>query len=200
MKKIFILIILFFIPVTSFSKTLDAKISYDWVEMAQSERESLVYDIVNSLSKSDYVPNKISKKNFKDTFNTYLKDKNTKLHYYQASSRILNTDEYRISGFFKGNLLIMYAIQYNNDKLHNYYYDAFGKLRFVDYISNDYPHYPYFSKQFYRDGKVVAYFYYLSENMQFIFDDKFKFKGVWQNKNMYDINGKIKLTRGEFSY
>ena len=200
MKKLFIFFIIMFIPISVYAKTLDAKISYDWVSMAQNDRNSLVDEIVSSLSKSDYVPDKFSKKTFNNTFKIHLKDKDNKLHYYQASNKILRTNKYKISGFFKSNLLIMYALQYNDDILHNYYYDVFGKLRFVDYISYDYPKYPYFSKQFYRNGKVVAYFYYLNENMQFIFDDKFKFKGVWQNEKMYDLNGKIKLTRGEFSY
>ncbi len=200
MKKLFIFFIIFLFPISVYAKTLDAKISYDWVSMAQTDRNSLVNEICDSLSKSDYIPSKISKQDFKAAFNDKLKDKNTKLHYYQAASKVTYTDDYKISGFFKGNLLIMYAIQYNEDVLHNYYYDSFGRLRFVDYISYNYPNYPYFSKQFYRDGKVVAYFYYLSDNMQFIFDDKFKFKGVWQNKNMYDINGKVVLTRGEFNY
>ena len=200
MKKIFVLFLIFFMPISVFAKTLDAKISFDWVEMAQNDRNSLINEICDSLSKSDYIPNKFSKQEFKTSFKNKLKDRNTKLHYYQATSKILYTDEYKISGFFKGNLLIMYAIQYHDDMLHNYYYDSFGKLRFVDYISYNYPNYPYFSKQFYRNGKTVAYFYYLSDNMQFIFDDKFKFKGVWQNKNMYDINGKVILTRGEYNY
>lgn len=187
-------------PLSASAKILESHVTYDWISMAQTDRETLVNEIINSLSTSDYVPNKISKKEFKKSFDIYLKDNENKIHYYQAKNRILATEKYNISGFFKGNLLIMYAIQYKDDILHNYYYDAFGHLTFVDYISYDYPSYPYFSKQFYKNGKVVAYFYYLSDNMQFIFDDKFKFKGVWQNKNMYDLNGKIILTRGEFNY
>lgn len=200
MKKLFIFFIIFLFPISAYAKTLDAKISYDWVSMAQSDRDTLVSDIITSLENSNYVPDKISKQDFKNTFKVYLKDTEAKLHYTQALSKIVYTDKYKISGFFKGNLLILYALQYNEDRLHNYYYDVFGKLRFVDYISHDYPKFPYYAKQFYRNGKAVAYFYYLSDNMQFIFDDKFKFKGVWQNENMYDLNGKIQLTRGEYSY
>ena len=200
MKKLFILLVIFLIPISVCAKTLDAKISYDWVTMAQNDRDSLVNAITKSMTESDYIPNQIPKKIFKDTFKIYLIDKNTNLHYYQAKSKITKTDNYKISGFFKGNLLILYAIQYNNDKLHNYYYDAFGKLRFVDYISYDYPNFPYYTKQFDRNGKAAAYFYYLSDNMHFIFDDKFNFKGVWQNEKMYNLNGKIQLIRSEYSY
>lgn len=200
MRKFFILIVIFFIPIAVTAKTFDAKISYDWVKLAKNDRITLVHEIVNSLSKSDFIPDKFSKQDFKNTFAVYLKDKDSKLHYIQAKNKIKNTNEYKISGFFKGNMLILYALQYDNDLHHNFYYDVFGNLRFVDFISDEYPAYPYYSKQFYRNGNTVAYFYYLSDNMQFIFDSNFNFKGVWQNEKMYDLNGNVLLTRGEYSY
>ncbi|MBQ9245921.1 hypothetical protein IJ818_05740 [bacterium] len=200
MKKLFILLSIFFFQLSVSAKVLDANVSYDWISMAQSDRESMVSEIVSELNNSDCIPDNLTKKQFNNQFKDQLKDKENKLHYYQAKLKFLSTNDYNISGFFKGNILIMYAIQYRNDILHNYYYDVLGNLRFVDYVSYNYPEFPYFSKQYYRDGKVAAYFYYLNDNMQFIFDDKFKFKGVWQNKSMYDLNGKVVLTRGEFNY
>jgi len=179
---------------------LDGNITYDWIEIAQSDRESMVSEILDELNNANCVPRKLAKKNFKTDFKIFLKDKDYKAHYYQVKNKIHSTKNYDITGFYKGKVLIMYALKYNDDDLHNYYYDVFGNLRFVDVLSSNYPIFPYYSKQFYRDGKTVAYFYYLSDNMQFIFDNNLKFKGVWQNKYMYDLKGNVILTRGEFTF
>lgn len=89
----------------------------------------------------------------------------------------------------------MYAIQYKNKPRTAYYYSGFGKLRYVDEISDNYPNFPYYSKQYRADGTLAGAIYFTSRDMQYIYEPDGKFKGVWFKEKMFDINAKQILTR-----
>ena len=104
-----------------------------------------------------------------------------------------------MAGFFKkfggDNVLYSYALQPKEDMKHAYYYSALGHLAYVDNISDNYPNFPYYSKQYRANGKLAGAIYFESRDMQYTYDPKGKFKGVWYKEKMYDINGKEILSR-----
>ena len=76
-----------------------------------------------------------------------------------------------------------------------YYYDALGNLRYVDKFSENYPNFPYMSKQYRVNGTLVSAIYFMDEDLQYMYNSDESFKGVWYKDKMYNIDGKQTLTR-----
>lgn len=89
----------------------------------------------------------------------------------------------------------MYAIKYNNTPEHVYYYNGLGTLRYVDEMSDNYPNYPYFSKQYRSNGKLAGAIYFVSKDLQYVYKPNGNFKGVWYRDKMFDSEAKLILTR-----
>ena len=96
---------------------------------------------------------------------------------------------------FKRNLLISYAVQYKNNLRSVYYYDALGNLRYVDKFSENYPNFPYMSKQYRANGVLVSAIYFMSHDMQYMYNHNAEFQGAWYKDKMYDRHAKQILTR-----
>jgi len=138
---------------------------------------------------------KYKKKEFKKTYKNHLKDEDFKRHYMLVKNNVNETDEENLCGFYKGRTLISYAIQYKSDLKTVYYYDAFGKLRYVDKLSDNYPNFPYMSKQYRANGTLVSAIYFISHDMQYMYNKDKSFKGAWYKDKMYDRHAKQVLTR-----
>ena len=100
--------------------------------------------------------------------------------------------------FNSKKVLLIYAVQYKNNLQKIYYYDALGNLRYVDEISDNYPNFPYFSKQYTRNGKLVSAIYFISKDMQYMYEPNGEFKGLWYKDKMYDRRGKQTATRSNW--
>ena len=128
-----------------------------------------------------------------------MKDENYRAHYRQISAGRKETAEENMSGFFtkfRGQeILYSYAIQPKKDLRHVYYYSAKGNLAYVDDISENYPNFPYHSKQYRSNGKLAGVIYFETRNIQYMYAPNGKFKGIWFKDKMYDANGKELMTR-----
>ena len=124
-----------------------------------------------------------------------LVDINVAEHYFEAKEGITETNEYKLSAFFHGKLLISYAIQYKKNPRTVYYYDALGHLKYIDMISENYPNFPYWSKQYKVNGKMISAIYFVSHDMQYMYEPDGEFQGVWFMDKRYDRNAKQDLTR-----
>ena len=195
MKKNFLLIIIFFMANICSAEVLEGSANFDWINRSQIQRDAYIINVKETISADESMPSSYTKEAFKDNFSPYLKDASSQKHYALAINKVNETSDYKIAGFFRGSLLIMYGIQYKDDMKHIYYYDVYGNLRYIDIMSNNFPNFPYYSKQYKNNGKCVGIFYYLSEQIQFIYTPKYEFKGVWQGKDMYDKKAKKLLTR-----
>ncbi len=202
MKKNLILLLLFVIilspSIASEQIALNGNINFDWVTKTQLERDTNIEDIRKTLY-SDNPISKYSKKEFRNTYKDYLKDKNTKQHYIQVLSGIKETETENIAGFYalKDKILYAYAIQYKNNPMTVYYYDTLGNLRYVDKFSDNYPNYPYYSHQYYANGKLISSIYFTAYDTQYMYKNG-KFIGVWFKDTMFNSKAKKIMTRTNY--
>ncbi|MBQ3819439.1 hypothetical protein II810_03225 [bacterium] len=205
MKKIFaILIFLLVGNVTlcsdigslneSKSPVLTANIVFDWLDITQIDRDAVIEKYRSELFPEDTVY-KYKKKEFKSLYKDYLKDSDYKRHYMLVSNNVKETNDENLCGFYRGRLLISYAVQYKNDLRTVYYYDMLGNLRYVDKMSENYPNFPYMSKQYSVNGTLISAIYFMSHDMQYMYNSDETFKGAWYKDKMYDRHAKQRLTR-----
>ena len=202
MKKNLILLLLFVIilspSIASEQIVLKGNINFDWVTKTQLERDTNIEHIRKTLY-SDNPTSKYSKKEFRNTYKDYLNDKNTKQHYIQVLSGIKETETENIAGFYalKDKILYAYAIQYKNNPMTVYYYDTLGNLRYVDKFSDNYPNYPYYSHQYYANGKLISSIYFTAYDTQYMYKNG-KFIGVWFKDTMFNSKAKKIMTRTNY--
>lgn len=209
-KKIFLFLCLIFLAQPCFSMSVEStsdlatesqplqcEVTFDWISKTQLQRDQNIKDIQNVLF-SDAIVTKYKKKEFKSMYSEHLKNKNYLKDYEEISSGKKEDDEKNYCGFYAGKLLIAYGIQYKNNLKNIYYYDAMGGLRWVDVFSGNYPKFPYWSYQYYRNGDMVAAYYYVSEYDQYVFDSNKKFKGRWYKDKLYNRNAKVIMTRTNY--
>ena len=173
---------------------LKAETSFDWLLISQEEREQIIANYKNIIFGEDTVY-KYKRKDFKNLYKSALKDFDYLTHYIQAQDGVTETRDYNLSAFYSGKTLIIYAIQYKNNLKSVYYYDAFGHLRYVDVLSDNYPNFPYWSMQYSVSGKMVSAIYFVAHDMQYMYKPNGDFQGVWFKDKMYDKNAKQTLTR-----
>ena len=177
---------------------IEASLQYEWVNMLQFQREETV-DRYRQQIFADENNSKITRKEFKKTYKAQAKDINFKTHYRLISNGVRESKEMNMAGFFKlfkgEDILYSYALQPKEDMKHVYYYTALGHLAYVDVSSENYPNFPYYSKQYCANGKLAGVIYFESRDLQYTYAPNGKFKGVWYRDKMFDINGKELLTR-----
>ena len=163
---------------------------FDWLDISQVKRDNIIKSYRNLLFDQNTVY-KYAKKDFRKEYKDFLKDKNYKEHYRIITSGIKETENENLCGFYyKEDLLVSYAIQYKNDMKTVYYYDGFGHLKFVDKFSDNYPNFPYKSKQYKANGMLSSAIYFIDHDTQYMFQKNGEFKGVWYKDKMYDRNAK----------
>lgn len=179
-------------------QTLEAEVSFDWLDIDQAQREDQINHFKDLLFSQD---NGIyyTKEQFKQKFASFKKDKEFKLHYMLTNNGVQEDEEAKYCAFYyKNNTLVMYAIQYKTNPHNAYYYNAFGKLYYVDITSDKYPQFPYTSMQYNRKGQMKSAIYFVSKDLQYMYGPDKEFQGVWYKDKMYDKNGKQTLTRSNW--
>lgn len=207
MKKILTVLILFIFTSPAFATpaieipfqnegntTFELGIHFDWISKSQMQRDENIKEIQNLLFKEDTIV-KYNKNEFKTKYAPFFKNKNYMNDYEDISNGKKEDTEKNYCGFYMGKLLVAYGIQYKNHMDNIYYYDALGNLRWVDVFSENYPNYPFWSYQYERNGKMVAAYYFISADDQYIYDSDKKFKGRWYKENMYNRKAKIIMKR-----
>jgi len=189
---------LFALPVFSqvedVAKPLEVGISFDWISKSQIQRDETISQIQGILFKDDTLL-KFSKNEFRTQNAEFLKDKDSLKNYEDISNGKKEDNDKYYCGFYWNKFLIAYGIQYKNNMKNIYYYDVMGKLGWVDYFSDNYPNFPYFSYQYKNNGKLVAAYYYVSAADQYVFNPDKKFLGRWYKEKLYNKNAKVIMTR-----
>ena len=198
MKKIKYIIMSLFLAQTfalaNFNDIYVADIQYDWIDKSEIEKETIISEVRDII----YEDGEIKKiEDFKSQFKEKLKDKNYREHYFAASAGHKEINEYNISAFYykKQKHIYMYALQDKKDVTKSYYYDALGKLRYVDFNYGEYPEYPFYTIQYRTSGKPVSAIYNVSKDNQYLYNPDGTFKGVWYKHNLYDKHSSVILTR-----
>ncbi|MFA7658578.1 MAG: hypothetical protein WCY19_04025 [Candidatus Gastranaerophilaceae bacterium] len=204
MKKVVISILLMFLVLPAFSaqveegtKPLECEITFDWISKTQLQRDENIKEI-QSILFGEKTKLKYSRNEFKKQYENFWKNDNYLKDYDDISKGKKEDADKFYCGFYWNKLMIAYGIQYKNNLKNIYYYDAMGSLRWVDTFSGNYPNFPYWAYQYYRNGELAAAYYYVSNSDQYIFDEKKKFKGRWYKENMYNKNAKIIMTRSNW--
>ena len=195
MKK-FLLFLFLLMPAAVFANYNDiyiADIQYDWINKSEVEKEAIISEVKDIIFETPIE----KQKDFKEQFKDKLKDKNHQDNYYAASAGYKELGDYNLSAFYykKMKNIYMYALQDKKDVSKAYYYDALGKLRYVDFIYGEYPDFPYYSIQYRISGKPVSAIYFVSKDCQYLFKPDGEFEGVWYKHNLYNKESEIILTR-----
>jgi len=178
------------------TKTLSAEVAFDWLDITQAQRDENIDKYKNLLFANNSSKIYFTKDEFKKQFASYKKDKDFKMHYMLTNNGVTEDEDAKYCAFYyKNNTLVMYAIQYKNNPTNAFYYSAFGKLYYTDVMSQEYPNFPYTSMQYNRSGKLKSAVYFVSKDIQYMFDENKDFQGIWYKDKMYDKNGKQTLTR-----
>lgn len=177
---------------------LNGNVSFDWCEKSQFERDESIKSIKDIIYSQDIV-RKYNKKDFKEKYKDYLKDKNYKEHYIAISNGLKENSTERFSGFYSKNNKVLYAygIQYKNNMKTIYYYNALGNLIYIDEYSDNYPNFPYYTHQYRLNGKLVASIYFTQEDTQYMFKNG-EFFGVWFKNTMFNSKAKKIMNRTNY--
>lgn len=197
MKKfiLFAAIIFFGLSANADGIKLTGEVAFDWVDMTQIQRDATIEHYRDVLFGKEGIA-QYSKDDFKQKFAKYNRDPDYKENYRKAKMGQTETEDANLCAFFyKKDILVIYAIQYKNNPKNVFYYNAYGYLQYVDDISDDYPNYPYNSKQYRKNGKLVSAIYFISPDMQYMYKPNREFKGLWYKEKMYDANGKQTVER-----
>ncbi len=199
MRRFFIIMLFVLTPIFCFAEPIKGGVSFDWVEKSQLERNEIINEFRNIMFTPDLI-HKYSKNDFKKELAPYLKDNNYKEHYVDVLNYNLENEKENLAGFYIANnrILYMYAIQYKDNLKKVYYYDGLGALKYVDFRSNNYPVFPYINYQYKINGKLSGAIYFVSRDIQYVYDDTGKFTGVWFEKTMFNKAGKKVLTRSNY--
>lgn len=179
------------------AKPLEIGVTFDWISKTQLQRDENIKEI-QSILFADTTTLKYSKKEFKQKYESFLKNRNFLNDYDEISKGKKEDADKYYCGFYAGKLMIAYGIQYKNNMKNIYYYDAMGNLRWADIFSDNYPKYPCWSYQYYRNGDLVAAYYFVSKDDQYIFGPNMKFKGRWFKEKLYNRNAKVIMTRTNY--
>lgn len=196
MKKFFITLAIIILGSIAFAEdtVLQGGVTFDWLTITQEQRDAAVEHF-----KSIVLPDsdqEITKTVFQAKYADFMKDNKYRKHYLLASEGFKETDEYNICAFeTKGGILFIYAIQYKDNLLNTYYYDAFGNLRYLDETSENYPNFPYYTRQYRADGSLASAVYVESKDIQYIYKPDGKFKGIWYKDKMFNQKAKQILKR-----
>lgn len=199
MKRLIIFLALILSVNFTYADTvLQGEAQFDWVDISQVERDTNINYYREQLF-GDENTQKYTRKEFKNKYADKKKDSDRITHYIKAKGGIKEYGGANLCAFYyHKDILIIYAVQYKDNLRQVYYYDALGNLRYVDEISENYPNFPYYSKQYTRNGKLISAIYFISKDMQYMYEPNGEFKGLWYKDKMYDSHGKQTVTRSNW--
>ena len=163
--------------------------TFDWLYLSNNERKVRVTEIFNIMFPKGYVTN-FPKKLLKEKLENFLKDPDYKLHYDAVCAGYTSYKDVNLQPFLMGKTkyVYMYALQYMNAAQKTFYYDALGRLKFVDFRYGGFPDYPFYTKKYSIDGKLVRAMYLQSPDIMYIYSNKGSFIGVKYKNTVYGFN------------
>lgn len=195
MKKIFLnLFIIIGLTLTmvkpAFAEVFDyVGTDFDWLFLTNIERKERVTNIFNTMFPKGYVTN-FPKNLLKSKLSKYLKDTDYKIHYDAVCAGYTHYRDVNLQPFFlgKSKYVYMYALQYDKAPQKTFYYDAMGRLKFVDFRYGGFPEYPFYTKKYAINGKLIRAMYIQSPDTMYIYSNKGSFIGVKYKSTIYGFN------------
>lgn len=195
MKKIFLnLFIIIGLTLTmvkpAFAEVFDyVGTDFDWLFLTNVERKERVTNIFNTMFPKGYVTN-FPKNLLKSKLSKYLKDADYKIHYDAVCAGYTHYRDVNLQPFFlgKSKYVYMYALQYDKAPQKTFYYDAMGRLKFVDFRYGGFPEYPFYTKKYAINGKLIRAMYLQTPDTMYIYSNKGSFIGVKYKNTVYGFN------------
>ena len=195
MKKFLIKILILYGIVTSFLLPASAEVlespsgCFDWLYLSNAERKDRVTDLFNVMFPKGYVTH-FPKKLLREKLAKFLKDSDYKIHYDAVCSGYTQYKDVNLQPFLLGKTkyVYMYALQYQDAPQKTFYYDALGRLKFVDFRYGGFPQYPFYTKKYALNGKLVRAMYLQSPDTMYIYSEKGNFIGVKYLNTIYGFN------------
>ena len=195
MKKIFLnLFIIIGLTLTmvkpAFAEVFDyVGTDFDWLFLTNVERKERVTNIFNTMFPKGYVTN-FPKNLLKSKLSKYLKDADYKIHYDAVCAGYTHYRDVNLQPFFlgKSKYVYMYALQYDKAPQKTFYYDAMGRLKFVDFRYGGFPEYPFYTKKYAINGKLIRAMYLQTPDTMYIYSNKGSFIGVKYQNTVYGFN------------
>lgn len=164
-------------------------VNFDWMYLSKTEKETRVTEVFNIMFPKGYVTN-FPRGMLKNKLKAFLKDEDYQIHYDAVCAGYKQYNGVELEPFYlgKSNNVYMYALQYKDEPLKTFYYDAMGRLRFVDFKYGGYPQYPFYIKKYSTNGKLIRSMYLKDEDTMYIYSNKGEFIGVKYKDTVYGFN------------
>lgn len=116
---------------------------------------------------------KLETPEFKKIIQDHKKDTNYLENYYAAQSGYTYFKNNNLSAMFtpKMDVMYMYSLQETNNLRIIYYYNIWGRLQNIDFLYDNYPSYPYFSRKYNSRGKLLNTTFYSDEMTKIKFNN-----------------------------
>lgn len=171
------------------------EVPFDWFNISSEDKTKRIDEYKNIIF-GENSKIYLTKAEFNKELGKYKKDRNFKHHYMLANNGVTQDEDAKYNPFYyKKDTLVIYAIMYNDDIHHALYYNPYGKLYYVDITSDEYPNFPYYSMQYDRKGNLKSAIYFVSHDIQYMFNSNKEFIGIWYKDKMYNKDGKQISTR-----
>lgn len=163
--------------------------SFDWLFLTNIERKERVTNIFNTMFPKGYVTN-FPKKLLKERLSNYLKDTDYKIHYDAVCAGYTTYKDVNLQPFLLGRskYVYMYALQYKNSPKKTFYYDPMGRLKFIDFRYGGFPEFPFYTKKYSINGKLVRAMYMQNPETMYIYSDKGSFIGVKYRNDVFGFS------------
>ncbi len=171
LKKLILFLVLFLILPVNAETMLTGEVSYD-VDSAREEMLSTPRAKLNSSLVAKHITDQENRENLEYVLqgNVELKD--------------------RTLAFFSDGT---YAVMYNHDKYHVWYYSRDGKLIYAE--EKDGIDYPYKSYKYTTMGELVNMGLRVSKEETFIYSPNGRLIAHWLRENAYDEDGQVIMQR-----
>lgn len=134
----------------------------------------------------------------KDFYSKYKKDPNRTENIELIKKGYLVAKNRTLCPFYLKNTLASYAVMYNDEPNHAFYYNILGNLIKVDIASNE--NYPKKTYGYSKFGNLISVALEVNENEQFVYDENGKLIAHWLEDVVLNKNNKtpkmLKLRRG----
>lgn len=200
MKKILFLLVLFLFPF-SLAQEVDLPNDIDNSLVSETIQAGVKYNEATARLEAF---RDVERKVKKDFLKEYLKDPNRKENFeLMEAKKFIVKNKRVLCPFYIQDVIISYAIVYNEKPQYTFYYNPLGSLIRFDY-TKDLNSYPTKTLGYSRYGNLVNVSFEVNENEQFVYDKNAKLISHWLDSDMKDsqkvFTKLLKVKRATFDF
>jgi len=119
---------------------------------------------------------------------THRKDKQYPDQYYAAQTGYDSYNNADLTAMFTKhmNIMYMYGVQEKDNSRIIYYYNVFGSIQLLDFMYENYPNYPFYTRKYKKSGDLINSVYCPDEKTKIKFNTKGTKAEIWINEELTD--------------